>query len=137
MNKRSIKENSPLKEILLYGVFGAATTILNIGLFYLLANIFNLHYLLANAIAWIIAVSFSFLTNKYYVFDSKSFEKNVLLKETIEFFGSRGFSCSIDMGGMFLLVSILGIHKNYAKLIITLIVIIVNYILSKYWIFKK
>ena len=125
------------KELILYGICGALTTILNIGIFWFLANIVNLHYLVANAIAWFLAITFSFLANKYYVFESKSFAREVWVKEAAEFLGARGLSCIIDMGGMFLLVSILGINKNYAKLFITLVVIIINYILSKFWIFKK
>lgn len=126
-----------LKELILYGICGALTTILDIGIFWVLANIANLHYLAANAIAWILAITFSFLVNKYYVFESKSFAREIWVKEAAEFFGARGLSCVVDMGGMFLLVSILGINKNYAKLFINLVVIVINYILSKFWIFKK
>lgn len=133
----SNKRKDQIKELILYGICGALTTILNIGIFWFLANIVNLHYLAANAIAWILAITFSFLVNKYYVFESKSFAREVWVKEAAEFLGARGLSCIIDMGGMFLLVSILGINKNYAKLFITLVVIIINYILSKFWIFKK
>ena len=133
----SNKRKDQLKELILYGICGALTTILDIGIFWVLANIANLHYLAANAIAWILAITFSFLVNKYYVFESKSFARKVWVKEAAEFFGARGLSCVVDMGGMFLLVSILGINKNYAKLFINLVVIVINYILSKFWIFKK
>ena len=123
-------------ELIRYGICGAMSTVLDIGIFWFLANVVGLHYLVANAIAWILALIFSFLANKYYVFESKSFRKEVLLKESVEFFGARGLACGIDMGGMYFLVSILDANKNIAKLVITLIVIIVNYILSKFWIFK-
>lgn len=126
-----------IKELILYGIFGALSTILDIGLFWFFANIVNLHYLIANAIAWVLAVIFSFLANKYFVFKSKSFRKEVWVKEAAEFFGARGLACGVDMGGMYILVSFLGINKNYAKLIVTFIVIIINYVLSKYWIFKN
>ena len=132
-----IKDQSQIKEIVLYGIYGALSTILDIGLFWLLANVADLHYLMANAIAWILAVTFSFLANKYYVFGSKSFKREIWLKEAAEFYGARGLACGIDMGGMYFLVSVIDINKNYAKLIVTLIVIILNYILSKFWIFKS
>lgn len=131
------KRSQQLKELILYGFCGALTTILDICIFWFLANVINLHYLFSNAVAWILAVIFSFLANKYFVFESRSFSREVWVKEAVEFFGARGLSCVIDMGGMFLLVSILGINKNYAKLIINVVVIIINYILSKFWIFKK
>ena len=124
-------------EAVKYGICGALSTILDIGIFWFLANVLNLYYLIANAIAWIVALIFSFLANKYYVFESKSFKKEVWLKEAAEFFGARGLACGMDMGGMYLLVSIIEINQNYAKLIVTLIVIIINYIFSKFWIFKK
>ena len=131
------KGNREIKELVLYGICGALSTVLDIGIFWLLANLFNVQYLVANAIAWILAVIFSFLTNKYYVFESKSFKKDVWIREATEFFGARGMACFIDMGGMYLQVSIFEVNKNYAKLIVTIVVIIINYILSKYWIFKK
>ena len=130
-------KDKPLLELIKYGICGALSTLLDIGVFWLLANVFNLYYLIANAIAWIVALFFSFLVNKYYVFESKSFKKEVWVKESVEFFGARGLACGIDMGGMYYLVSVIGVNKNYAKLIITVVVIIINYILSKYWIFKN
>ena len=108
----SNKRKDQIKELILYGICGALTTILDIGIFWFLANIVNLHYLVANAIAWFLAITFSFLANKYYVFESKSFARNVWVKEAAEFFGARGLSCVVDMGGMFLLVSILGIRHQ-------------------------
>lgn len=126
-----------VRELTLYGICGALSTILDVGLFWIFANIFDFHYLVANAIAWILAIIFSFLANKYFVFESKSFKRDVWVKEAAEFFCARGLACGIDMGGMYILVSVLDINKNYAKLIVTLVVIIINYIISKFWIFKK
>lgn len=131
-----MSKKSQINELLLYSVFGALSTMLDIGLFWFLTSIVDFHYLVANGLAWIIAVTFSFIANKYYVFKSKSFKKDVWLKEAVEFYGARGGACAVDMGGMFLLVSVLDQNKNLAKIGITLIVIIVNYVLSKFWIFK-
>lgn len=132
MNKKQ-----QIKELILYGICGSLSTIIDIGIFWFLANVFELHYFVANAIAWIFAIIFSFLANKYYVFESKSFKREVWVKEAMEFFGARGLACGIDMGGMYLLVSVMGVNKNYAKLIVSLVVIVLNYVLSKFWIFKK
>ena len=132
-----MSKDKSIWEIIKYGICGAISTVLDIGIFGFLANVLNLYYLIANAFAWIVALIFSFLANKYYVFESRSFKKKVWLKEAAEFFGARGMACGIDMGGMYLLVSIIEINQNHAKLIVTLIVIIINYILSKFWIFKK
>ena len=132
-----VKNKKQIRELVMYGICGALSTVLDIGIFWFLANVVCLHYLVANAIAWVLAVIFSFLANKYYVFESRSFKREVWVKEATEFFGSRGLACGIDMGGMYLLVSVMCINKNYAKLIVTLVVIVINYVLSKFWIFKK
>lgn len=131
------KRDKQLRELILYGVCGALTTILDIVIFWFLSSVVGMQYLVANAIAWVLAVTFSFLANKYLVFESKSFKREIWMKEAAEFFGARGLSCGIDMIGMFVFVSVMGINKNYAKLLINVVVTIVNYILSKFWIFKK
>ena len=132
-----IQGRAQIKELILYGICGALSTILDVGIFWFLANVVNIHYLVANAIAWILAIIFSFLANKYFVFESKSFKREVWIKEAVEFFGARGFACGIDMGGMYFLVSVIGVDKNISKVIVSLVVIIINYVLSKFWIFKK
>ena len=131
------KRKAQARELILYGICGALSTLLDIGIFLFLANVVSLHYLVANAIAWVLSVISSFIANKYYVFESRSFKREVWVKEATEFFGARGFACGIDMGGMYLQVSVMGINKNYAKLIVTFVVIVLNYVLSKFWIFKK
>ena len=137
MKKIEVCNSRQIRELALYGIFGALSTLLDVGLFWFFANVINFHYLVANAIAWILAIVFSFLVNKYFVFESKSFKKEVWVKESVEFFSARSLACGVDMGGMYLLVSFLGVNKNYAKLIVTFMVIVINYVLSKFWIFNK
>jgi putative flippase GtrA len=93
--------------------------------------------LIANAIAWVLAVAFAFITNKLYVFRSKSFEPSLLRRELISFVGARLLTLGIDELGMMLLVSVMGMNDWIAKTIVNVLVIVLNYILSKLFIFKK
>ena len=147
--KKNWEENrSKLKELFLYGIFGVLTTILNIALYRILSGIMN--HLIANAIAWVICVLFAFLTNKVFVFESKSFETKLVLKELAAFTAARLATGVFDELFMFTAVDLLkcgqmnleafGLTINgatIAKIISNIIVIIFNYIFSKLFIFAK
>ena len=124
------------KEIFWYGVFGVITTVVNIFLFWLLSDIAGIFYLIANILAWLGAVAVAFFKNKYWVFKSKSWKKEIWIPECLQFFGARFATGILDMFLMYLMVSRLGILKMIAKLVVTVLVIVLNYILSKIWIFK-
>lgn len=127
---------SSTKELILYIIFGGLTTVVNIAVFYFL-TLLGMEYLLANVIAWIISVVFAFLTNKLYVFNSKSFSFKLFLREAILFFMARGFSLAVDMVGMVILIELIHMDSLIAKIIVNIIVIVLNYILSKFLIFSK
>lgn len=77
--------------------FGVCTTAVNVGTYYVSFNVTELSNVISTIIAWILAVLFAYFTNKIWVFDSKSFDKNVLIKEIPAFFrmqtGNRCFGC--------------------------------------------
>lgn len=124
------------KELILYGIFGVLTTIVNIIVFYLL-DIAHVNIYISNTCAFIISVIFAYVTNKLFVFESKSWKKNIVIKESISFLSARIFSYFLDMGTIYLLVDILKKNKLISKIIANIIVIIVNYIVSKMLIFRK
>lgn len=139
------------KEIILYVVFGVLTTLVNFAAFWLLTEILGERlYLASNAAAWIISVVFAYVTNKLFVFESKSVKPGVVIKEIIEFFAARLFSFAVEEGGLLLFVKCLH-FDNYpieilsfqisgqmiAKVILAVIVVILNYIFSKFIIFAK
>lgn len=126
------------KEIIWYLVFGFLTTIVSLITYFLLTytvidvnNPFLLQ--IANIISWITCVTFAYFTNKKYVFKKK--EKS--LKETLTFYLSRLSTLLLDILLMFILVTILNMNDKICKLIIQIIIIILNYILSKLLVFKK
>lgn len=122
------------REVLMYLVFGGLTTIVNIITFFILRKL-NIEVYISNLLAWVISVLFAFITNKLFVFESK--DKSKSGKELVSFFGFRILSLGIDMGAMYLLLQVLSTGEVFAKVIANIIVIILNYIFSKLFIFKK
>lgn len=131
------------KETILYLVFGGLTTLINIVAFWALNKLLALSMdkdtalMVSNAIAWVVSVLFAFITNKLFVFESKSLHGSLVLKELVLFVGARLFSGALDMGIMYLFVSILGFNELLIKILSNILVIIINYVLSKLIIFKK
>lgn len=124
------------KEGLLYLFFGGCTTLINIISFVIFRQ-FKLGVDVSNIIAWLIAVIFAFITNKLFVFDSKNTDRKTVMKETISFLIARVISLGIDTGLLHLMIDFMKIHEVIAKVISNIVVIIVNYIFSKLFIFKK
>ena len=134
------------RETVLYVVFGALTTLVNYLVFLLLyAAAGQDEALLVNVVAFIAAVTFAYITNKLWVFESKSWAWDVLKKEIISFIAARLLTFGLEELGLFIYglaapegYTILGFDGTLiAKLFLTVIVIILNYIASKLVIFKK
>ena len=124
-------------EMILYIVFGVGTTIINILVCGLCYDILHWDILVANTTAWILSVIFAFITNKLYVFKSKSFEAKLFWREFFTFIIARVLSLGVDSLGMWLLVEQYGGNVWIAKVLMNVIVVIINYVLSKRIIFKK
>ena len=129
------------KEQILYIIFGAATTLVNWLSYTLLLFLFSLT--ISNAVAWFISVLFAFVVNKLYVFERKETSVTETAKELLLFFLARIATGVIEIFGLPLLVyiglnqEIFGIEGAVAKIIISVFVIIANYIFSKFIIFRK
>ena len=124
-------------EVVLYIFFGVLTTVVNIGSFAIITSCFKLEENISNAIAIILAVLFAYFTNKDLVFNSKaeSFKEKIL--EFFKFMLGRAFTMFVELIGFYLLFNILGIQKLISKTLITVIVIILNFFISKFFAFKK
>lgn len=125
------------KGFILYAFFGVCTTIVNVVVYYLCYNVFEIQNVWATIVAWILAVLFAYITNKLLVFDSKSFAANVLKREIPSFFGCRLLTGILDVGIMYVVVDLMEGNSTLWKLISNVIVIILNYVASKLVIFKK
>ena len=132
-------------------IFGVGTTLVN----FLTYKLFNVllgvdYYLVSNVIAWFVSVVFAYITNKLFVFESKSWQPKLVAKEVSSFFTVRIFSFLAEEAGLFLLVDIAGM-KDFAfelygftisgnmisKLVLAVFVVAMNYVFSKFVIFRK
>lgn len=132
--KLLIKKN---EELIRYLIIGVLTTVINYIAFVIFANVIKIDMHISNIIAWLISVIFAYFTNKLFVFESKSFKPLVLLKEVVTFGAARVFSLLLEEIILYVFVDLLNMNKLIIKLIANIIVIIINYILSKFLIFKK
>ncbi len=139
------------KELIVYGIFGVCTTVVN----FVTYKLFNIilgdeYYLVSNVIAWFLCVLFAYTTNKLFVFESKSWNFRLVLKELIAFFASRIFSFAIEEAGLFTLVDLVGL-KDFSlqiigitvsgdiisKAIVGVVVVVINYFFTKMVVFRK
>jgi putative flippase GtrA len=132
------------KEIIMYLIFGVGTTAVNWIIYTVLVALGNVVNLtLANIIAWVGAVAFAYITNKLWVFESKSWNPKIVWKELGMFLGARIFSGIFEIGLFPVLVwlgmnqAIFGVEGMLAKVVISVLVIVLNYIFSKLLVFKK
>lgn len=131
------------KEIVLYVVFGVVSTIVNYLVFYPLVNIPGMKGsedwwpLVVNVIAWIAAVACAYVTNKFFVFESKDKSGKTVLREIVSFIGARVASLLIEEAILALFVTLLHFNENIIKLIASIGTIIINYFFSKFIIFRK
>lgn len=144
MKKRFLK----YKEIIMYLIMGGLTTLVSWGTYLLFAWILpianqDLLVLTANALSWLLAMTFAYVTNKIWVFESKSWERHFLLKEFGLFVSARlltGIFEVVAVPGLVWLgcdQSILGVPGMLSKIIVSIIVVLLNYVFSKLIIFRK
>lgn len=131
------------KEQILYLVFGVIVTLVNWVIYAVFVAVVDVGITLSNAVAWFAAVITAFVTNKMYVFENKATGKLDLIKEAVMFLLSRISTGIFEIIAPTVLVFIgldgmlFGIDAFYAKLIVSIIVVILNYILSKKLVFKN
>lgn len=120
--------------VISYLFFGGLTTLINIVVFGLLNRVMD--YTIANVFAWLVSVIFAFVTNKLWVFKSKSMELGTFAWELLSFFGFRALSLLVDQGIMILGVSVLHGNALLVKIIDQFVVVAINYVFSKWIIFR-
>ena len=124
------------KEIIFYAIFGVLTTVLNLGVFYVLSNLLHWNENMSNVIAIVIAVLFAYFTNKDLVFHSEAKTLKAKWKEFAKFISGRAFTMIIEwVGGALLFLT--PMPQMISKLIVTVVVVILNFFISKFFAFKK
>lgn len=97
----------------------------------------KLHVSIANAVSWVIAVLFAFWINRVMVFQVKGGGKGEIGKELLQFAGGRLVSFFVFEQGLMLLLKVIGISNFVNRIVVLVFVMVFNYVISKFWIFKK
>lgn len=137
------------KEMLLYLFFGGCTTVVGFIFFAIPVKLLNLQQvtlfgltldmntIVSNVISWIAAVTFAYITNRIWVFEHKAHGGGAIAKECAAFFAGRLFTLLVELVLMNLSVTKLGMDELIAKIIVSVVTIILNYVVSKLFVFKK
>ena len=124
-------------ELVSYLFVGVATTLVNYVMYYLATRPMGLDVMPGTWLAWVVAVAFGYAANKAYVFHTHCASKMELLREAGSFFAMRLLSLGMETVLMFVLVELLHFNDLAMKLLVNIVVIILNYVFSKLFIFKK
>lgn len=125
------------KMLVLYLFFGGLTTIINVVIYAICFQKLKIPNTPSVIIAWIVSVLFAYATNKKWVFESNKKGKDAFKNEFIPFITCRLATCGIDVLIMFIAVDIMAWPEIMMKLLSNIIVIILNYVGSKLWVFRK
>ena len=129
------------QEIINYLIVGVLTTVVSIVTYFLFSLVLdienNILFILANVLSWICAIIFAYITNKKFVFNTTTSNKKEEIKVFRMFVYSRITTLLIELAFMFITVKVMLINDKIAKVVAQFIVIVLNYILSKLFVFKK
>lgn len=130
--KNAIKKH---KQIIMYLIFGVLTTLVNVVAYWLFSSPLSLNTVISTVLAWAVSVAFAFVTNKLFVFEARGVKR--LSWEMLTFFASRLFTGLLDVGIMYLFVDVIGANDILIKIISNLVVIILNFVLSRLIVFAR
>ena len=125
------------KEYILYLVFGGLTTLVSWLSFYLCTHVIVMDVVPANVISWILAVAFAYVTNRKWVFESRARGGRKILREAAEFTAGRVLTLVIETAFLWFTVEVIGWNDLLMKVIISIVVVILNYVISKLFVFRK
>ncbi|GKX28583.1 membrane protein [Vallitalea longa] len=134
---KEIMQDERFQKIFRYVFIGGLTTLVNFTVFWLFTYLLNINLNIANVISIICAVIFAYVTNKIFVFRSKCDSTKEFLLEAFSFFSSRGVTMLIEVGGVYVLTSWLQIEAMISKVIISIIVLVLNYLFAQLLVFRK
>ncbi|MCI9560831.1 MAG: GtrA family protein [Lachnospiraceae bacterium] len=133
---KTIKYLCQFQMFLSYGFFGILSTAINIALYSFLVHVVKLDFLISNGLAWTGAFLFAYYTNSKFVFGYKPFTSSKSLTRFIKFLQGRIFTGFLDMFLMWFMVKKLFLNDTSSKIVVNILVILLNYIISKLFIFK-
>lgn len=125
------------KEVLLYLFFGGLAFLVSIGSFYILLKYTAMNELVANAVSWIITVTFAYITNRIWVFDAATENRKELLNQIWKFYSGRIVTLVIEEAILLIFITWLGLNSMVVKIVAQVIVIVLNYVISKLFVFNR
>lgn len=125
------------EEVISYLFFGGLTTLVNYIVYLPCYNLLHLSGALSNAVAWLAAVAFAYLTNKPFVFKSHDWSAKTVIPELTKFVGCRVGSGLAETAIIFVTVDLLDLNGNIIKILTSVLVVILNYVSSKLVVFRK
>ena len=136
MNKL-VKIYNRYSEQILYLVFGGVTTLISIITYAVFTELADINILIANILSWIISVAVAYATNKSVVFRSDKKGAAQVLTEALSFYAGRLLTLLIEEAILFVFIDLAKLPNMPVKIIAQIIIIVLNYIISKVFIFKK
>lgn len=124
------------REVISYLIFGVLTTLVNWVVYAAMVQV-HIDYRIATAVAWAVSVLFAFIVNKIFVFQSYNMRPAFVMKEITSFVACRAVSGVMEMVFMIVMVSWIHMDEYISKIAVSVIVVIVNYVFSKLFIFRK
>lgn len=124
-------------DILVYLIFGVLTTVVNFLVYFPCYNLLGFSAVVSNLIAWVVAVIFAYLTNKPFVFRSNDWSAKTVIPELTKFVGCRITSGAMESAIIWVTVDILSWNGNLWKIATSVLVVVLNYIGSKLFVFRK
>lgn len=124
-------------DIISYLIFGGLTTLVNFIVYFPLYNWLDCSAVLSNVAAWVVAVAFAYLTNKPFVFKSRDWSAKTVIPELTKFVGCRMGSGLVETVIIWICVDCLRLDGNWIKILVSVLVVILNYISSKWIVFIK
>lgn len=134
---RQYLEAKHLWDVFTYLFFGGLATVVNIVSFAVAYRNMVFSWPISNTISWVLSVLFAFVTNKLWVFHTQTTNRLGLLWEFVKFLVARIFSYGLDMFTMWLIIDVMSGNDLIAKLITQVLVVVVNYVFSKLFIFTS
>ncbi len=125
------------RELISYVFFGGLTTVVSFVSYFVLEDLLDVHYMLAQGASWVLAVAFAFVVNKLFVFEDKDSSKRGLFRQIWQFVSVRIASGVLESLLLMLAVEVCRLDEGISKIIVSVVTVILNYFASKFLIFAK
>lgn len=125
------------KEVLLYLFFGGLTFVISVASYAMFTEGLRWNELIANLFSWVLAVLFAFFTNRIWVFQAAVHGRKAFLQQMVSFFGGRVFTLIVEEIILLVFITWMGLPGLWVKIAAQVIVIVLNYVISKRIVFRK